>query len=161
MDKIIEFEQEIDFSKADQKHLSILQEIVEANVQISVKAEWDLSLITGKEYEHFIVKEEMNSEKKMIVSNELNKDYKESNLTLYPNPTSNILNIDYCFENNSNQNFIEVYDLLGNLKSSIRISSDSTKKVSLDCSSFANGVYSCILKSNGKVLKSSKLVILK
>lgn len=161
MDKIIEFEQEIDFSKADQKQLTVLQEIVEANVQISVKAEWDLSLITGKEYEHFIVKEEMNNEKKMIVSNEVNQDDNKSSLTLYPNPTSGKLNVDFEIDEVSYNKFIQIFDVMGKLLKTIRLEANSQRRLEIDCNDFGNGVYSCVLISNGKVRASKKLVIIK
>ena len=161
MDKIIEFEQEIDFSKADQKQLTILQEIIDANVQVSVKAEWDLSLITGKEYEHFIVKEEMNSEKKMIVSNEVDQDDNKSSLTLYPNPASGKLNVDFEIDGISNSKFIQIFDVMGKLMKTIRLEASSQRRLEIDCSEFSNGIYSCVLISSGRVLTSKKLVIVK
>lgn len=154
-------EQEIDFFKADQKQLTVLQEIAEANVQISIKAEWDLSLITGKEYEHFIVKEEMNSEKKMIVSNEVNQDDNKSSLTLYPNPTSGKLNVDFEINEVRNSKFIQIFDVMGKLLKTIRLEANSQRRLEIDCSEFANGIYSCVLISGGKVLTSKKLVIVK
>lgn len=154
-------EKGIDFFKADQKQLTVLQEIAEANVQISIKAEWDLSLITGKEYEHFIVKEEMNSEKKMIVSNEVNQDDNISSLTLYPNPTSGKLNVDFEIDEVSKSKFIQIFDVMGKLLKTIRLEANSQRILEIDCSEFSNGIYSCVLISGGKVLTSKKLVIVK
>lgn len=146
--------------EADEDQIALLQRIIDAQVQISIKAEFEMSKLTKKEYEHSIIKVEEKQEKKMNV-NSTKEIVSNSNLTLYPNPTSNLLTIEYYTEKNSKNSFIEVYDVLGKLKASIRIDAENKGQATLDCSNFANGVYNCVLISDEKVIKSAKLVIVK
>jgi hypothetical protein len=53
-----------------------------------------MSKLTHKEYEHSIIKVDEKQEKKMAV-NSTKEIVSNSNLTLYPNPTSNLLTIEF------------------------------------------------------------------
>jgi hypothetical protein len=63
----------------------------------------------------------------------------DGNISFYPNPVKNTLTIDYDFSDKPKANIITVTDVMGKLVQVNYSFSDS--KVSLDCSSLAEGIY--------------------
>lgn len=77
--------------------------------------------------------------------------------SVYPNPATSQLNIKYTGMNGSNITF-ELVNMVGNKVYSKKLESKSAD-LKLDISTLPRGVYFYILKSDGKVSTSKKLVI--
>lgn len=156
---LIELEEKgISIEKAEERQISILKEIVEAQVQISEVAESTLSKVTNMEYEHNIIKDDESQERRMTI-NQTNPFL--GNLTLFPNPTANLVTIAYSLPEVSSRSIITIYDMMGNLKKEVNLNNQIQGKIEIDCTEFMNGVYTCLLISNNNIVKTSKVVILK
>lgn len=84
-----------------------------------------------------------------VYQNVLSVSDEDFSVNVYPNPTQNSIKIDSV----ERIDFLELYTMLGQ-----RVASKSMNCVSLDVSSFDNGIYVLKIKS-GEKLKSHKLVI--
>lgn len=80
-----------------------------------------------------------------------------TDFSVYPNPATSQLNIKYAGMNGSNITF-ELVNMVGNKVYSKKLESKSAD-LKLDISTLPRGVYFYILKSDGKVSTSKKLVI--
>lgn len=82
----------------------------------------------------------------------------ESFSNAYPTPANDVVNFDYRFNEGVNSAMVAVYNMMGQevLRSDI---SGMSGKLSLNVSDLADGVYFYSLVVNGKVEKSSKLVV--
>ncbi len=76
----------------------------------------------------------------------------------YPMPARDVVNFDYSFGSSASNATIAIYNMMGQevLRSDI---SGESGKLSLNVSDLADGVYFYSLMVNGKIEKSSKLVI--
>jgi hypothetical protein len=79
------------------------------------------------------------------------------NITLYPNPAADKVNIR--FETPPGDNQIEIYDLTGRLISSF-INKDNQGVYELDLAPMETGVYIVLLRQGGAVLMQRKLQVL-
>ncbi|MBK8845238.1 MAG: T9SS type A sorting domain-containing protein [Bacteroidetes bacterium] len=73
--------------------------------------------------------------------------FKEKTLTVYPNPVSDILNLQVPIDMQGTDVTVTVYDALGSLKlevKSLKINTDATQ---IDCSSLSNGIYIISIQS--------------
>ncbi|MBK8845616.1 MAG: T9SS type A sorting domain-containing protein [Bacteroidetes bacterium] len=74
----------------------------------------------------------------------------ETELLIYPNPTSDILNFNLPIELDGNNVTITVYDALGSEKSLLKYDKLSSKQYQFDCSSLPNGLYSISMQTEEK-----------
>lgn len=78
-----------------------------------------------------------------------------NNVTLYPNPAKDELNVQ--FDKNSGVKSIAIYNLVGKQVSSFRVSPNSSGNVKLDINTVPSGVYFLRLKDNtGRVLATRR-----
>lgn len=85
-----------------------------------------------------------------------------SNISLYPNPASNVVNINYSVANDSRLSF-EVYNVLGQNVYSTTPNQfgKGDFKTSINTAAFENGVYFVSVKDNGRVINTLRFVISK
>ena len=90
---------------------------------------------------------------------------KENNNTLnqpigdvYPNPTNDALYMTYQLDSNELATF-DLFDSMGRLVFSKQLNGHG--QLSVDAKTFSNGIYYCRVISNGKMLKQSKVIVVK
>jgi hypothetical protein len=83
-----------------------------------------------------------------------------SQVSVYPNPTTDVLNIAYTVNNNTNVSF-EVSSLIGETLTSFAPSAkaNGAYRTQLNTSNFANGVYFVNVIDNGKTVNTQKFVV--
>lgn len=83
-----------------------------------------------------------------------------SSVSVYPNPTTDVLNIAYSVNANANISF-EVQNLLGETVTSVTPALQNTGayRTQLNTTDFANGVYFVAVKENGKTVNTQKFVV--
>ncbi len=86
---------------------------------------------------------------------------KDALFNLYPNPSTGAVTLDYFIPQNSTSNQLTFYDATGKKVQTFNLSGEGQVQLSLDCANFANGVYSGVVISDGKVLFMRKLVLIK
>jgi phosphatidylserine/phosphatidylglycerophosphate/cardiolipin synthase-like enzyme len=81
-----------------------------------------------------------------------------SNVSIYPNPTSGITTLEWSF-NLSEKTSIEIYDVLGNcaMKKSINCNAGKNR-VSYDFSELPSGKYTLVVRSSSRMIRSSLIV---
>jgi subtilisin family serine protease len=102
------------------------------------------------------------------INNIIKNNKSNNNITIYPQPSSHIANIDFTLTSNSPVE-LQVYDFLGNLTDKIYLNPTNAGKqhILLNTSKYQNGVYICkLLKvdKNGEneiIINVAKLFILK
>jgi tetratricopeptide (TPR) repeat protein len=135
-----------------------LEAIVAANVQISGQAALDLFEVTGIEYEFPVYKKEIDkSMEKSLSINQSNSEH----FTIYPNPSSNKFTVQFVVPSNSADNFIYVYDAIGNLLNTVNIAKTDDSQVDISTEDLASGIYTCIFVSDAKLTNAAKIVIIK
>jgi Secretion system C-terminal sorting domain len=80
------------------------------------------------------------------------------NLIISPNPTQDVINVLYNFDDPFSDKNIQIIDLQGRLLFNMRIN-DLKGNAQIDCSQYATGNYIILTKENGKLIKSNKLII--
>lgn len=75
----------------------------------------------------------------------------------YPNPANSNINIPFSIRSNQN-GIIEVYDILGKLKTSI-VAPAKNSNITIPLIDFNNGIYFIQLKVNGKVAGTEKIIV--
>ena len=73
---------------------------------------------------------------------------------VYPSPANESFTIENGFGKNS---YVEIYNVLGQTVK--RIQSDSSNRISVNCSTWKNGYYVCRLYKDGKAEKTMKIVV--
>jgi hypothetical protein len=86
---------------------------------------------------------------------------KDALFNLYPNPSTGILNVSYQLNKDSENHCIIIYDAVGKIRKSIPFSEDAQGHITIDCSGFPNGFYTCVLVTDKKVVGNKKLVLIK
>jgi len=87
------------------------------------------------------------------------KEYKKQEWLLYPNPTSNKLNIVYGGKN-KHEGAIEMFDILGNMVLKTDYLLKRGRKKQIDVSNLKSGIYILnILDNNDKIIKTERVVI--
>jgi hypothetical protein len=76
----------------------------------------------------------------------------------YPNPATNMVNIDYNLNNNASSASVKVINLLGSVVKSANLSVGSNK-VSFDVSDLTQGVYFYSIIVDGNIHQTKKLII--
>ncbi len=80
---------------------------------------------------------------------------------LYPNPSTGAVTVDYFIPQNAENQSISFYDATGKLVQKVVFTGEGQIQLNIDCSGFSNGVYQCVLVSDGEVLQQGKLVLIK
>ncbi len=80
---------------------------------------------------------------------------------LYPNPSTGAVTLDYFIPQNAENQSISFYDATGQLVQKVDFSGEGQIQLNIDCSGFSNGVYQCVLVSDGEVVEQGKLVLIK
>ncbi len=85
-----------------------------------------------------------------------------NSFSLYPNPASDVVNINFSLGSNSNFG-LEVYDVVGKLVTShaANLLSEGDYSTKINTVDFNNGVYFVVAKDGNKVVKTLKFVISK
>ncbi len=83
---------------------------------------------------------------------------KVTNATVYPNPASNQVRVDYTFQRAGNQNYFVLHNMLGSEMKRVALS-NSEGQVSVDLSDLKPGVYFYSIVEKGVSQKTSRLVI--
>ena len=77
---------------------------------------------------------------------------------VYPNPTNDALYMTYQLDSNELATF-DLFDSMGRLVFSKQLNGHG--QLSVDAKTFSNGIYYCRVISNGKMLKQSKVIVVK
>lgn len=144
---------------ADQKYIDSLQEVVDADMKISVRAGQELSERTHVYYEYPIVKN-FGGEKSMKIKN-TSPEKEKIQFEVFPIPTNGMLTANYIIPENALNAKIEIFDLTGKI---IKIYSDlilGENTLQIDLSNVENGLYTCVYKIDGKQISSKKITVLK
>jgi hypothetical protein len=90
-------------------------------------------------------------------------ELEENNMlfNLYPNPSTGAVTLDYFIPQNAENQSISFHDATGKLVQKVDFTGEGQIKLNIDCSGFSNGVYQCVLVSDGEVLQQGKLVLIK
>jgi hypothetical protein len=91
----------------------------------------------------------------------LEENDKDALFNLYPNPTNGSVTIDYFIPQNNQNQSISFFDATGKLVQKVDFTGEGQIQLNIDCSGFSNGVYQCVLVSDGEVLQQGKLVVIK
>jgi outer membrane protein assembly factor BamB len=86
---------------------------------------------------------------------------KEALFNLYPNPSTGAVTLDYFIPQNAKNQSISFYDATGKLVQKVDFTGEGQIQLNIDCSGFSNGVYQCVLVSDGEVLQQGKMVLIK
>jgi hypothetical protein len=86
---------------------------------------------------------------------------KDALFNLYPNPSTGTVTLDYFIPQNAENQSISFYDATGKLVQKVDFSGEGQIQLNIDCSGFSNGVYQCVLVSDGEVMQQGKLVVIK
>jgi hypothetical protein len=84
----------------------------------------------------------------------------EDELYIYPNPASNVLNIQYPITNDECRSIISIYDIFGRKVKEIKIPKGQ-QQLSVDVSNWHNGLYVAVLRNDKKIIAKQKFVILR
>jgi len=80
-----------------------------------------------------------------------------SNLTtqisIYPNPANNLLNIEYNGFENTNANNIKIYDITGKEVSNYSVTNNNNTTSQLNISNFESGVYIISIQTQNKIIR--------
>jgi hypothetical protein len=89
-------------------------------------------------------------------------ELEENNMlfNLYPNPSTGAVTVDYFIPQNTQNQSISFYDATGKLVQKVDFTGEGQIQLNVDCSGFSNGVYTCILKGDNKIIRTRKLVII-
>jgi hypothetical protein len=85
---------------------------------------------------------------------------KDALFNLYPNPSTGAVTLDYFIPQNTENQSISFYDATGKLVQKVDFTGEGQIQLNIDCSGFSNGVYQCVLVSDGEVLQQGKLVLI-
>jgi hypothetical protein len=85
---------------------------------------------------------------------------KDALFNLYPNPSTGTVTLDYVIPQNAENQSISFYDATGKLVQKVDFTGEGQIQLNIDCSGFSNGVYQCVLVSDGEVLQQGKLVVI-
>jgi len=96
----------------------------------------------------------------VTVSNEILQE-KEVSFNVYPNPSSGITNISYSIPEKFNLCNLVIYNHVGQIVKTLEIFPRNDGLISFNINEFSNGLYSCLLISNGTTLVVNKLVVIK
>ena len=90
------------------------------------------------------------------------KRFDEPNMSIYPNPASDLLKVEVTFPSYDTENFTElvVYDVAGRLLHRQEIPFFAYM-ADIDLAPFPSGVYILQLLQNSKVIKTSKFVVMR
>ncbi|MEI6488537.1 MAG: T9SS type A sorting domain-containing protein [Bacteroidota bacterium] len=139
--------------------LNLLYEVVNAKVKISAAAETLITLYNNEKFVHPIKKD---TEKRMIVNRHNNKPLPvPTGLLIYPNPTQGNFTLEFNIDESVENPSISVFDMMGKIAKTMPIIIRGPNKLTLNCDDFSNGVYTCKLMDNTKVLYTNKLIIIK
>ncbi len=86
-------------------------------------------------------------------------DFRPESLTLFPNPTQDILNVSFVNVLNENAE-ISITDLNGNILKRLKVGTSYSEKMSLDVSEYASGFYFINLKTESN-FESKKFIVVK
>lgn len=92
-----------------------------------------------------------------VIGNVGLSEYKANVVKVYPNPASNVLNVDYHLNSVKNASF-ELVNMVGKVVYQKNIST-TQGKISLDVSSLSRGVYFYTIKANSSIEQTRKLVL--
>ena len=81
-----------------------------------------------------------------------------SNMSLYPNPASNICHAVFSYSNLSSKTELVIADISGRVIKTIAIAQE-INEASFNTSDMSNGIYFCVLKSDDVILEVKKLIV--
>ncbi len=87
----------------------------------------------------------------------INKE-KSVNLNIFPNPTSEKVNVYYSLPNNMDEGILKIVDNNGKLVDQFTVD-NHTSFLTLEVNSYRNGIYHYFIEYNGTRTRSKKLVI--
>ena len=141
--------------------LSTLHDVANSHVKISASAEAALTIALNEHYTHPIIKGENVQNRANQKTKSIQNISKKGDLSIYPNPFSEITTVEYVIPENTQNSVIYLYDAIGNQIRTYPIASTGNGKLLIDGSALKNGIYSCRLVSDNKTIGVSKLVIIK
>ncbi len=80
------------------------------------------------------------------------------NFSAYPNPATNVLNLDYNFKTNVNVATVDVFDIVGKKVMSHQLN-EQKATLKVDVSSLNAGVYFYTINADGKAIKTERVSI--
>ena len=84
----------------------------------------------------------------------------EDELYIYPNPASNILNIEYPITNDECRSIISIYDVFGRKAKEIKVP-NGQQQLNVNVSNWHNGLYFAVLRNNKKYIAKQKFMVLR
>jgi hypothetical protein len=97
-----------------------------------------------------------NLDNTVIINNALEQEI--NNISVFPNPTENQLNIHYQSDKNISNAQIVVYDFLGNQIINIFENFNQNKMMSINTSHLSAGVYMLKIQSENEIIYQSKII---
>ena len=79
----------------------------------------------------------------------------EPSLSVYPNPTADVINLDY--ENILDDSELQIFDMTGRKVYSSIMSNDSAKK-SISVGDLPNGIYQVTISSDGQIMDQTRFI---
>jgi hypothetical protein len=104
--------------------------------------------------------EGLGKSKSSTIIKETTKNIKLKFLSVYPNPTTNILNVDYKCKSDSKNNSLSISNISGAIIKNIVINGLVGQEI-IDVSNLSSGVYFIELKNNNETISKVKFVIVK
>lgn len=136
--------------------------ISETNTNAAYNAQAILNLV----FEEYNVErptyytEGLGKSKSSTIIKETTKNIKLKFLSVYPNPTTNILNVDYKCKSDSKNNSLTISNITGTIIKNIVINGLLGQEI-IDVSNFSSGVYFIELKNNNETISKEKFVVIK
>jgi len=84
----------------------------------------------------------------------------EDELYIYPNPASNVLNMQYPIMNYECRSILEIFDIFGRKVKEIKIPKGQ-QQLNVNVSKWRNGLYIAVLKDDKKFIAKRKFVVLR
>ncbi len=152
---MIEFDQELSWClNPTQEQKDKLEEIKDDHHKGCIAAKGFLELIEGLPLEDYRILPRTN--RSAIRQEETITEKENEKFIAYPSPTANYINFN-CYGGEIEFSSIEIYDFTGKIIQTIQ--PDKSGFAYTDMSSFSNGIYLAVLKSNGLIRGQTKFIL--
>jgi hypothetical protein len=88
------------------------------------------------------------------------KEDKNGEIIIYPNPAQNFINIEYPITNDECRSIISIYDIFGRKVKEIKVPKGQ-QQLKVDVSNWHNGLYIAVLRNNNKIITKQKFMVLR
>lgn len=142
---------------------ALIRTIAASNTNVAYNAQAILNLVFNEyhvERPKYIVETGLGKTASAFHAEEKAKNNNAQALKVYPNPTTNVLNIEYVCNKEFTKNTLQISNIAGVHIKSIVLNS-ITGNETIDVSNLSSGVYFITLKSKNETISKQKFVIIK